>query len=183
MARPRHIPIVKNPPKPRPWVEGFLKALTQYGGKVSLAARAVGIGVSTAYEYRNQSEEFAQRWDDAKKEGIGVLEGLLIKRATQGDMYERKTETRSVPDGQGNMVEVTITTEHHKITDAALIFALKTCGDPIYRDNVRVEQTGVDGQPIKIEVTRKRTAERVEELLRIARENENGDRSASANGA
>jgi transposase-like protein len=64
--------------------EKFLKSLRTTGGNISRACRAEGVGRSTAYEWREADEVFAQNWDDAVQDGLDDLEQEARRRAYKG---------------------------------------------------------------------------------------------------
>lgn len=74
--------------------EQFLDYLA-VGGNAAAAARAVGIGYSTARDYYLTDEDFRQRWDDAMALAGGTLEAAVLARAVQG--IPRKLYFRGAP--------------------------------------------------------------------------------------
>lgn len=63
--------------------EAFIATLRE-SCNVSEAARAAGIGRSTAYEWRDDDPEFAAAWDDAEQEAADKLEREAWRRAVEG---------------------------------------------------------------------------------------------------
>lgn len=63
--------------------ETFLATLAQTCN-VSEAARAAGIGRSSAYEWREDDETFAKAWDEAEQEAADKLEREAWRRAVEG---------------------------------------------------------------------------------------------------
>ncbi|HXV74493.1 MAG TPA: hypothetical protein VD713_07170 [Sphingomonadales bacterium] len=61
----------------------FLKALAA-SGVVAVAARAVGLAASGAYQARAQDKIFAREWDAALEEALDALEAELRRRAMTG---------------------------------------------------------------------------------------------------
>ena len=61
----------------------FLAALTETVN-VTLACRRAGIPRRTVYDWREQDEAFARKWDAALDEGIDLLEAELQRRAFEG---------------------------------------------------------------------------------------------------
>ena len=61
----------------------FLSALTETVN-VTLACRGAGIPRRSAYDWRENDEDFARRWDEALDEGIDLLEAELQRRAFEG---------------------------------------------------------------------------------------------------
>jgi hypothetical protein len=62
--------------------ERFLKQLAA-GGSVTSAARAIGTGRSTVYQWRDD-DEFAALWDEAVKAGTDLIEDEAVRRAVEG---------------------------------------------------------------------------------------------------
>lgn len=104
------------------WRHRFIKAYGEFG-IVTLAASASGRGRTAIYEERKKNKTFAAAWEDAQEIAVDRLEAQAIKRATD----------RARP------------------SDTVLIFLLKKWRPDKYDDKVRLEHTGADGEPIKIE--------------------------------
>jgi hypothetical protein len=68
----------------REWVPVFLEALRAMP-VVRLACEHAGISRKTAYQWRDQSDEFRSEWRDALEDGIDMLEAQLHARARQTD--------------------------------------------------------------------------------------------------
>ena len=67
----------------RRWEAAFLKALEQTG-IVAEAARAAGVGRKTVYKYRDESPDFAARWEQALVDYAAVIEREAFRRAVEG---------------------------------------------------------------------------------------------------
>lgn len=107
---------------------GFLAVLAE-GCQVGKACAAVGIHRSTAYDWRDQDEEFAAAWDNAMKVGVSALEDEAHRRAFDGHdepVFHQGMRTDSVK----------------KYSDTLAIFLLKSHAPEKYRDNSRVELSG-----------------------------------------
>src|SRR5688572_27281205 len=63
--------------------ERFLKQLAA-GCTVSSAAKSIGTGRSTVYQWRDADVDFAQAWDDAIESGTDVMEDEAVRRAVHG---------------------------------------------------------------------------------------------------
>jgi hypothetical protein len=64
--------------------EQFLEVLAA-GWSVYKAARAIGVGRQTVYDWRNDGlTNFAQRWDEAVESGTDVMEDEAVRRAVHG---------------------------------------------------------------------------------------------------
>ena len=68
----------------REWVPVFLEALKAMP-VVRLACEHAGISRKTAYQWRDQSDEFRSEWRDALEDGIYMVEAQLHARARQTD--------------------------------------------------------------------------------------------------
>lgn len=64
--------------------ERFLVALERVG-TVTSAAKSAGIGRTTAYEWREDDEKFADAWDHAMEAKADELEESMFTRAVGGD--------------------------------------------------------------------------------------------------
>src|SRR5262249_33563093 len=63
---------------------GHVLAMLANGATFGAAAAAVGAHRRTVMKWRDNDEEFAQRWSDAVEEGIDRLEAEAIRRARDG---------------------------------------------------------------------------------------------------
>jgi hypothetical protein len=63
--------------------ERFLEQIAA-GGSVTSAARSIGIGRSTVYQWRDADVAFAQAWDDAVECGTDAMEDEATRRAVHG---------------------------------------------------------------------------------------------------
>lgn len=71
------------PPVPQPdtsWHEAFLRSMAVFPN-VRIAAKQCGITRRDAYKHRDLFPEFAEKWDEAKEQGIDALELTLFSRA------------------------------------------------------------------------------------------------------
>ena len=117
------------------WQTTFLDALSA-SGNVAQAARAAGVGVSTAYRHRKQNDLFREAWAEAlgaeaeneaapepgasqddppgwpPADIVGALEREAWRRAVEGYEY---------PVTSGGQ----ITDTYHKYSDTLLVFLLK----------------------------------------------------------
>jgi len=124
--------------------------------QVGKAAAAVGISRYTAYIWRKNDPEFAERWDEAMKAGLLVLEDEMHRRAVDGvaepvlhqgqptyltELYtdeDGKQQSRFKLDDQGQRIPMTV----RKYSDTLAIFLAKAHDPEKYRDNSRVEMAG-----------------------------------------
>ena len=63
--------------------ERFLKELAQESS-VSRAAKSVGTGRSTVYQWRENDVNFAKRWDEAIEDGTDRMEDEAVRRGVEG---------------------------------------------------------------------------------------------------
>lgn len=63
--------------------KAFIGALYE-NPNVSQVCRDLGISKRTAYDHKQANEEFSDQWDAAIKIGLGELEDIAFKRATDG---------------------------------------------------------------------------------------------------
>jgi hypothetical protein len=98
--------------------ETFLEVLAATCN-VSEGARSAGVGRRTVYDWRKADEAFAAAWDDAEAEAVDNLEGVVYKRAMEGE------------------------------SDRLAEILLKAHRPEKYVDRVRSEHTGRDGGPIE----------------------------------
>lgn len=96
---------------------------------VGKACKAIGIGRTTAYEWRVGDPEFAAAWDAAMKVGVSALEDEVHRRAFEGNdepVFHQGNECGTV----------------RKYSDTLAIFLLKAHNPDKYRDNSKVELAG-----------------------------------------
>lgn len=123
---------------------------------VGKAAAAVGISRYTAYIWRKDDPDFAERWDDAMKAGLLALEDEMHRRAIdgveepvthQGQLSyqlehfvdeEGKQQARLKRDQNGQPIPLTI----RKYSDTLAIFLAKAHDPDKYRDNSKLELAG-----------------------------------------
>ena len=75
--------ISRNPKSRLAYQRRMLEALAR-GMSPTPAARAAGLGRSTAYLWRQSDPDFAAKWDEAVAEGIDLLELEARRRAVDG---------------------------------------------------------------------------------------------------
>ena len=131
---------------------------------VGRACTAIGISRYTAYLWRKDIPEFAERWDEALKAGVLALEDEAHRRAFEGvedPLTHQGSFTylyRVVRDEEGNPVlgddgkplqePVVDEQGNHKVasvrkySDTLAIFLLKAHNPDKYRENSKVELTG-----------------------------------------
>jgi hypothetical protein len=96
---------------------------------VGKSAEAVGIDRSSVYRWRNEDPQFEHDIAKAKKDAVEALEDEAHRRAFEGTL---------VADKYGI---------HKVYSDTLAIFLLKA-HDPKYKETVRNELTGANGEPL-----------------------------------
>jgi hypothetical protein len=107
-------------PATRPKYERRMLEALASGLSPARAAKAAGVGRSTAYLWRQQDPEFAQKWDEAVAEGIDWLEEEARRRAVEG-FNKRPIYHRGVIVG-----------EIRQYSDKLLMFLLKRRMPEVY---------------------------------------------------
>lgn len=132
---------------------------------VGRACKAVEISRVTAYKWRNEVPGFSEAWDEAMRVGVSALEDEAHRRAFEGVdkplSYQgqftylwrdkRDAEGNVVRDEDGLPVREPILDEHgnqrvaavREYSDTLAIFLLKAHNPDKYRDNSKVELSGV----------------------------------------
>lgn len=125
--------------------EAFIEALSG-GATITHAARTVGAGRSTVYEWRDEDPEFARRWDEAYAEGADTIEQEAFRRAVQG------IEGRPVTFRGQVVAEMT------EYSDTLLLALLKARKPNEYRERVDLRHSGQIAQPTAAELEANRAA-------------------------
>lgn len=108
---------------------------------ISAAARAAKVSRQTVYRVRSEEPEFAAAWDEALAISLDDAEGEMYRRAVKGTLkpiYQQGTKVGSV----------------REYSDTLLIFMLKAHKPEVYRETVRSEITGKDGETIPIAIVK-----------------------------
>jgi hypothetical protein len=108
---------------------------------VSGAARAANVGRTQVYAWQEHDETFALEMQQAREEAYDRLEAEALRRAVEGVTRERPIYSR------GEQVGTEIVTEY---SDRLLEVLLKAARPGRFRENTRVEHTGADGGPIRV---------------------------------
>lgn len=150
------------------WRSAFLIALSRTGNATT-AARVVGRSRTYCHDECKEDPEFHEAWREALDAHADFLDHVAHTRATVGEQ-RTTTKRRERRDANGAIVEVEeITEQRHHVSDLLLRDQLRAAKPEKYGD--RVTHVGRDGGPIQVEVgPRKRTAERIAELLIMAQE-------------
>lgn len=146
------------------WRAPFIEGL-RTTANVTEAMRSASISRWTVYHDRRYDRLFADAWDDALQTGYDFLEAIALRRATIG--YTRTKTKKQLINNVMTIVEETV---EDGVSDTLLMFLLNGGRPEKYRQNLRVEHGGKGGDPIKVEIVRERTPERLAELLEIAAE-------------
>lgn len=154
---------------------------------VGKAAAAVGISRYTAYIWRKEDSDFAERWDDALKAGLLMLEDEAHRRAFDGveepithqgqlsyqlEHYideEGKQQAQVKRDENGQPIPLTV----KKYSDTLAIFLLKAHAPEKYRENTRMELTGAEGGPVQF--TDSERAAKLAAIVAAAQARKDGD--------
>lgn len=152
---------VRPGPKPRQdWQENFLEAFALHGIKTR-ACKQADVTRKTVDAERRRSETFAVLYDHAYEEAADNLETFAHKWATTG-LEERNEELSYDDKGKVIARKVRVTAN---VSPTLLIFMLKAMRPKKYRDNVRIEQTGAGGGPIRVKIDGERVDREVDRLL------------------
>lgn len=138
----------------RPWQSPFLESLGLIPD-VTSACNGAGVARTTAYKMRDSDPEFAAAWDEALDLARDLVQRVAHQWVTTGvPVKQRKTRTVTKTDEKGKTIETTTTVETSESSErsAALMqFWLKAHYPDKYRFAERVESTGADGGPIRVE--------------------------------
>lgn len=146
----------------------FFAGLAKHG-QITRAARDADISRVTVYGLRDSNPEFATRWSEALDAYADSLEAAAHNRAVEGTkkaivhqgqlsyVYQLGADGRPLKDDDGNyMLELD---EHGKpkflyekqYSDSLLLAMLKAKRKKEYGDSSKMELTGADGGPVKLE--------------------------------
>jgi hypothetical protein len=135
-------------------------------GNVTRAAKAVGVDRSNAYQRRLRNPEFAKRWDDALEAFADAVEAEAYRRAVTGT-------TKGIW-WQGARVG-----EEQQWSDSLLLALLKAKRPQQYGDTSKIQLTGSDGGPVRVEETPYAIARRIAFALAVAMRAKEQERSAA----
>lgn len=105
---------------------------------VQKAVAASGLARRSVYAWRDSDPEFAQRWTDAREAYVDKLEAEAYRRAVEG--------TEKGVWHLGALVGT-----ERQYSDSLLALMLKAKRKREYGDASKVELTGADGGPVKVE--------------------------------
>jgi hypothetical protein len=120
------------------WIPSFLAALSQ-SPNVSGACAAAGIERSTAYRHRDSDPAFAAAWEDAMEQSTDDLAGEAYRRARHGTekpVFHMGARCGAV----------------REYSDTLTIFLLKAHRPGVYRETVKQEISGANGQPVAVTI-------------------------------
>lgn len=141
-------------PWPRVWMAPFLQSLSMIPD-VSSACRVATVGRSTVYENRDRNPDFRSAWDEALELCRDLIQRNAHRWITTGvPVKQVKRHTKTKKDAAGNILETieeTFETEGSERSATLMIFWLKAWYPDRYRWSERVEATGADGGPIRVE--------------------------------
>lgn len=134
------------------WQQPFLRALSVLPD-VSSACRLARIGRPRAYQVRREDPEFAGAWDEALEMAHDFVHRQLHTWVTTGvPVRSVRTVTKRKTDRDGNVIDTTtetVETVGAERSAQLMQFWMKAWKPERYRD--RVELTGAEGGPIRIE--------------------------------
>ena len=105
---------------------------------VQKAVAASGLSPRSVYTWREKDPEFAQRWTDAREAYVDKLEAEAYRRAVEGT--EKGVWHQGVQVGA-----------ERQYSDSLLALMLKAKRKREYGDSSKVELSGADGGPVKVE--------------------------------
>ena len=121
----------------------FLECLAEYPSIMNAAQRA-SVDRHAMYREKARDPEFAIAWEEARRQGIAVLENVAVRRAVVGHpepvVYQGKIQV----DENGEPVTVL------RPSDTLLIFLMKAGDRKKYQDTSSVALTGEDGGPLEV---------------------------------
>ena len=124
----------------------FLAAYTEVGN-VTDAAKAANVARCMHYEWLEQPD-YAAAFRKAEQQAADNLEKEAIRRAVEG--------VRRIKFGRNGQPLINPETgepyAEHEYSDTLLIFLLKGLRPDKYRENVRQEISGPDGEPLTIQI-------------------------------
>ena len=118
-------------------IEIFFEELTATD-HVLKALAASGLSSRMVYSRREKDPEFAQRWTDAREAYVDKLEAEAYRRAVEGT--EKGVWHQGVQVGA-----------ERQYSDSLLALMLKAKRKREYGDSSKVELSGADGGPVKVE--------------------------------
>ncbi len=146
----------------------FLAELAKTG-QVAASAKAAGVDRSNAYQRRLRNPTFAQRWDDAIESFADAVEAEAFRRAVTG-----------ITKGiwwQGARVG-----EEQQWSDSLLLAMLRAKRSREYGDKSKVEVTGAEGGPLRVEESPYTIGRRIAFALTVAARAKAEGRSAAGEG-
>lgn len=126
-----------NDPAAQRQIETFFEELAATD-HVQKAVAKSGLPSRTVYYWRDNDPAFAQRWAEAREKYVDELEAEARRRAVEG--------TDKGVWHQGNLVGT-----EKQYSDSLLALMLKAKRKREYGDSSKVELSGPDGGPVKVE--------------------------------
>ena len=120
------------------WQEIFIKELARIPN-VTAAAKKARITRGHAYYTREQDPAFAEAWDDALEQSVNNMEGEAYRRAVHGTLEPVFYMGRKV----GSV---------RRYSDSLIMFLMRSHNPSKYKETVRNETTGPDGEPLTIRI-------------------------------
>jgi hypothetical protein len=118
--------------------QNFLDAYARTGS-VCASAKLAGFDISAHYDWLKAVPGYPERFQEAHQKAIEVLENEARRRAVEG--------VKEPVFYKGQVVG-----EIQRYSDVLLMFLLKGVAPAKYRENSKVEISGTDGEPIRLEI-------------------------------
>jgi len=146
----------------------FFAQLARHG-RITQAAAEATLDRSAAYKTKDSDPAFAARWSEALDAYADTLEAAAHQRAVEGTkkplthqgqftyVYQTGPDGRPIKDDDGNYVLALDENGKPKVafvreySDSLLLAMLKAKRKREYGDSSKVELTGADGGPVKVE--------------------------------
>lgn len=132
----------------------FLRSLSVLPD-VSSACRVARIGRTRCYEARNTIPAFQQAWDEALELAADLIQRQAHTWITTGvPVRSSRTVTKTKTAANGTVTETVteeVVSESAERSATLMIFWLKAHYPERYRWSERVEATGIEGGPIRVE--------------------------------
>lgn len=121
----------------------FLECLAEYPSIMNAAQRAK-VCRHAMYDHKAKDPAFAAAWEEARRQGIAVLENVAVRRAVVGHPEPVVFQGKIQVDEKGEPVTVL------RPSDTLLIFLMKAGDRKKYQDTSSVALTGKDGGPLEV---------------------------------
>lgn len=120
----------------RPQSEHLFLSSIRMSGNTSRACEAAGISRSTAYAWRDNSDSFRDRWEEAHNSWIDDLESEVDRRAFEGMNKPVIYKGELVRDAEGELIQI------KEFSDGLARFRLGALRPDKYRERTETHHTG-----------------------------------------